>query len=99
MKERVGEMSSIDNWYHGIELKEGEIWNHPVWAKWNKIEEEEAYFHTMELDFEEGIFECRDSKCGSKKTISFQKQTRSADEGSTTFVKCVVCKKMWKHNT
>lgn len=35
----------------------------------------------------EGFVECM--YCKSTKTINFQKQTRSADEGATTFIKCM----------
>lgn len=59
-----------------------------------KIEEEDN-FATCPLEIEEGVLEC---KCGSKRTISFQKQTRSADEGSTTFAKCVECGTQWRFN-
>eukprot|EP01084_Bolivina_argentea_P313195 542350_1 len=43
---------------------------------------------------QDGMFKC--SRCGSKKTNYFQKQTRSADEPLTTFVTCLNCKKHWK---
>lgn len=40
-------------------------------------------------EVEEGVLECR--KCGSKKTFSFSKQTRRADESATVFVRCANC--------
>lgn len=43
---------------------------------------------------EEGVHKC--SQCGSKKTWSYQLQTRSADEPMTNFVTCVSCGKRWK---
>lgn len=41
----------------------------------------------------EGAWRC--SECGSTKTKSKQKQVRSADEGTTTFIKCMQCSKVW----
>ena len=38
---------------------------------------------------EEGVIECK--KCKSKRTFSFNKQTRSSDEAVTVFVRCVDC--------
>lgn len=45
-------------------------------------------------EVEEGVNECY--RCGSKKTISQTVQTRSGDEGATTFVACINCKHRWK---
>jgi hypothetical protein len=45
---------------------------------------------------EEGVWRCRDPKCKSRRVRTFQKQPRSADEGTTTFVVCTVCQKQYK---
>lgn len=42
----------------------------------------------------DGMYRCK--KCGSKQTVAEQKQTRSADEPMTTFVKCLNCNNGWK---
>lgn len=39
-------------------------------------------------------FKC--GRCGKRKCIYSQMQTRSADEPMTTFVTCVICQKHWK---
>jgi DNA-directed RNA polymerase subunit M/transcription elongation factor TFIIS len=41
-----------------------------------------------------GLHTCR--ACGSKETISVQKQLRSADEPMTTIITCVACGKTWR---
>lgn len=71
------------------------IWRQPEFNQYREMMEEEHYFQLNPIEFEEGVMECR---CGSHKTISYQRQTRSADEGATTFVKCVECKHSWRHN-
>lgn len=42
----------------------------------------------------DGLFTC--GRCKSKKTIFTQLQTRSADEGLTTYAQCHNCGKNWK---
>ena len=49
---------------------------------------------TESLKVCEGIHTC--SKCKSKKTYSYQLQTRSSDEPMTNFVTCVECGNKWK---
>lgn len=71
-------------------------WNNPFWDEYRKKRDEEELFLTIPLDVEDGVLEC--GKCGSRRTISFQKQIRSADEGATTFAQCVNCKNKWTHN-
>ncbi len=70
-------------------------WNDKTYNACRAKIEEEDQFATNPFEIEEGVLEC---KCGSKRTISFQRQTRSADEGSTTFAHCVECGTRWRHN-
>ena len=49
---------------------------------------------TEPLQVCEGIHTC--SKCKSKKTYSYQLQTRSSDEPMTNFVTCAECGNKWK---
>lgn len=42
----------------------------------------------------EGIYTCK--RCGGKKTIQTEMQTRSADEPMTIFVSCLTCGNSWK---
>lgn len=49
-------------------------------------------FRQKDLEVADGIFQC---KCGSKKVMSFSKQTRSGDESTTVFASCTVCKNKW----
>lgn len=43
---------------------------------------------------EEGVHQCK--KCKSRKTYSYQLQTRSADEPMTNFVTCADCGNRWR---
>lgn len=75
---------------------QGEIeWQSQGYQEYKRRIEEEDQFMTSPFEIEEGVLEC---KCGSKRTISFQRQTRSADEGSTTFAQCIECGNKWRHN-
>lgn len=59
-------------------------------------QEEEDAFIINPIEATEGIHKC--FKCGSTKAISYQLQTRSGDEGTTTFIQCAnkVCGSKWK---
>lgn len=48
----------------------------------------------QDVEIQEGAFECH--KCHSKKCTYYQLQTRSADEGMTTYVTCSTCKNRWR---
>jgi DNA-directed RNA polymerase subunit M/transcription elongation factor TFIIS len=67
-------------------------WQNPIFESYNLKQKEYDDFLTKPPDVEEGVIECH--KCGSKKTYSFSKQTRRADESATVFVRCSNC-----HNT
>ena len=51
---------------------------------------------SLTIEIKEGEFQCRNRECMSKKTMYYQLQTRSQDEGMTTFVFCTICKKKYK---
>lgn len=44
-------------------------------------------------DIPDGIYTCR---CGSEKTTYIQRQTRRADEGMTTIIRCHQCGRQWR---
>ena len=46
-------------------------------------------FLVKPFEVDEGVLVC--SKCGSNKTISYTKQTRSGDESTTVFAMCFNC--------
>lgn len=67
------------------------MWDHPVITKIvsNDMFQELDDFICKPPDVDEGVIECR--KCKGRKTLSYSKQTRRADESATVFVKCVQC--------
>jgi DNA-directed RNA polymerase subunit M/transcription elongation factor TFIIS len=69
-------------------------WNHPVFQKFEEQQREYDDFLTKPPELEEGVIEC--NRCGSKKTFSFSKQTRRADESATVFVRCANCGKSFR---
>ena len=70
-------------------------WNHPMFDEIRMSMHEEDHI-LDDMVFEEGALDCY--RCNSKKTISYQRQTRSADEGATTFARCTECNYNWRHN-
>ncbi len=69
-------------------------WNHPVFQEYAKMEREEIDFQTNPFSVEDGVLQCY--KCKSYRTFSFQRQTRSADEGATSFSTCANCGNKWR---
>tara|TARA_B100001057_G_scaffold248151_1_gene248402 strand:+ start:1125 stop:1541 length:417 start_codon:yes stop_codon:yes gene_type:complete len=59
----------------------------------NKIEEHDKFL-IKPFEVDEGVLEC--GKCGSNKTISYTKQIRSGDEGTSVFALCYNCNNKWK---
>ena len=76
------------------DIKEKNIgWNHPIYNDIkNKIKEQDEYI-VNPFSVTEGVITC--FKCKSKKTISYNKATRSSDEGITVHVTCSNCNNKW----
>lgn len=73
------------------------LWEYNGYSSYQQKIQEENNFITTPFEVLESVLQCL--KCNSFKTISYQKQTRSADEGMTTFVHCVKCGNKWiNHN-
>jgi len=69
--------------------KEKFEWENPIFDDVKeKIREHDEYL-VKPFEVLDGVNSCK--KCGSTKTWSIQKQTRSSDEPMTTCVVCVVC--------
>jgi DNA-directed RNA polymerase subunit M/transcription elongation factor TFIIS len=89
-------LNNLDNWLKDPNIDNN---NHYTWLSelWKPLIEEK---NKKELNSNiaqvatTDAFTC--SKCKSKKCTYYQLQTRSADEGITTFVTCLDCGKQWK---
>ena len=76
----------------------GTGWNHPSFREVRQKIEETIRFQTWTPEeLQDGVEQC--PKCGSFKTLSQARQTRSADEGATVFTQCLVCKKRTVKNS
>ena len=79
-------------------LADGKIgWNHPKFEDIAEAQNEIFSYIECPYDVIEGMFSC--PKCNGKRTVSYSKQTRSADEGMTTFVFCAnkECRHQWTY--
>jgi DNA-directed RNA polymerase subunit M/transcription elongation factor TFIIS len=70
------------------------FWESDIYNSFKNQQQEKDDFIKNPFEVEEGVNTCM--KCGSKKTYSYTKQIRSADEGTTVFCICVICKNRWK---
>ena len=77
------------------DLKQDKIgFSSRTYYSYQEIQAEKDNFLNNPFEVEEGVNTCQ--KCGSKKTYSYTKQIRRADEGTTVFCICVICKNKWK---
>ncbi len=73
-------------------LPENSSWEDSGFDEARAVIAEQDGFVVNPVEVVEGLFKCR---CGSKKTFSFQKQTRSSDESITVFITCAQCQHRW----
>ena len=50
----------------------------------------------VKKEVKDGIYKCINRSCGSMKTVSYSRQTRSRDEGETIIVECSQCNTHWR---
>ena len=81
------------NYYNNNLQKIG--FNNNVFTKHKINQSNEDEFIKNPFKVEEGAIEC---KCGSKRTLSFTKQSRSCDEPASVIVKCIECKSQWVYS-
>lgn len=70
------------------------LWDNPDMDTYRHKLEEQDDFLENPFEIEDGVIEC--NKCGSKRTYSYTKQTRSGDEATTVFSVCAQCGAKWK---
>ena len=68
-------------------------WDRPIFSKVKQSMKEQDQFLTNPYEIEEGVLQC--GKCKSNRTLSYAKQVRSADEGTTIFAECIECGNRW----
>ena len=71
-------------------------WNHHCYDKILFVQKEQDEFLINPFHVEEGVNECPNPKCKSKRVISYSSQIYGGDESTTVFCTCAKCGKQWK---
>lgn len=71
--------------------------NHVMFAKLKKSQQEQDDYISNPPEVEEGVVECH--KCGSRRVFSVSIQTRAPDEPMSTKAHCMQCKYKWVQNS
>lgn len=75
-------------------IKQGKLgWEHEDFQHVKAQQDEQDDYIENPFNSEEGVVQC--GKCGSKRTISFSKQMRGGDEGTSVICNCIECKHHW----
>ena len=73
-------------------------WDSCSYNDFRKRLEEDNSKITEGIKIEKGEYKCRNKNCKSNECYFYQVQTRSADEGATTFVVCTKCSTRYRFN-
>lgn len=73
-----------------------EWWDTAAFDTFKQIAIANIKMHTEGLKIEKCDLPCRNNLCKSDKCVFWLEQTRSGDEGMTTFVLCTVCQKRYR---
>ena len=75
-------------------IKDGRVgWEDVCFDEVRSRLHERDEFLVRPFEVEEGVLEC--PKCFGKKTFSYQKQSRGADEMTSTYAQCMKCMYKW----
>lgn len=66
-------------------------WDSSVYEKYRYREQKDTQTTASGIKAAKGELKCKNSKCRSDECYYYQDQTRSCDEGATTFVICSKC--------
>ena len=89
-KERKNILKDMKNGTYG--------WESSFFSEYRKRIHDIDYQQIEDIKVEKGEFPCRNKKCRSYQCYIWQEQTRSADEGATTYVMCAVCHNRYRFN-
>ncbi len=79
------------------ELRAGRFgYDHRAYDDCRKKQEEYDEYLDNPFQVEQGIMRC--VKCRSERTMSYLRQDRAADEGTSVYSQCLDCKHKWREN-
>ena len=74
------------------------LWNHSTFTPIKQLTEEQDEFIINPFEVVEGVTECINEDCRSKRVFTYQVQQRSSDEPMSTKATCVKCKTKWTYS-
>ena len=78
-------------------IRNGAIgWNHNMFFEISQKLNEQDDFILNPFEVAEGVLQC--TRCGGSRTLSYSRQVRSCDEGTSVYASCMECKNSWVHS-
>lgn len=93
--EKVAELMAGKEAIFRLDLKKGKFqWNSTRYDALREKDKQEKDLLSRGIEVQEGEYQCK--RCKSKRCIYYQMQTRSGDEGFTSFFQCTECSNRWR---